>query len=206
MLDLTADRIFNCDETSLPLSPEAGAVLAEKGARSVYQVTDDSKQNLTVLSVYSAAGVRAPPMIMYSYKESIPVNIADKIPEDWGVGNSDTGWQTAETFYEFMTNVFTPWLQKQDIQLPVLFYLDNHSSHLSPPLVSFNRENQIELVGLLPNSTHITQPLDIAFFHPFKSEWKRTLPKWKNARNISRIKKEDIPTVMKETLDNMKNE
>lgn len=204
--DLGPDRIFNCDETSLPLSPEADTVLAEKGAPNVYKVTDDSKECITLLSTYSASGKRAPPMVMFKYQDKIPKNIIDNLPEDWSAGNSDTGWQTGDTFYEYIANVFAPWLEKEKIQLPVVMYLDNHSSHLTPPLVSFCREKQIELIGLLPNSTHLIQPLDIAFFHPLKIEWRRTLPKWKFARNIHRLKKEMIPLVIKETLDNMKGE
>lgn len=30
-----------------------------------------------------------------------------------------------------------------------------------------------------PNSTHLTQPLDVAFFRPLKAKWKRELDAWK---------------------------
>lgn len=206
LLDISGEHIFNTDETSVPLSPESNTVLAEKGAPSVYHITDDSKKNISLLSTYSASGKRAPPMVLYYYKGKVPKKIIENLPEDWGVGLSDNGWQTGETFFEYIANVYCPWLEKEKIQLPVIMYLDNHSSHLTPPLFSLCREKQIELIGLIPNSTHIYQPLDIAFFKAFKSEWRTTLPKWKNARNIFRLKKEDIAVVIKETLDNMKSE
>ena len=49
-------------------------------------------------------------------------------PDEWGIGKSDSGWMKADTFYEYMMNVFEPWL-RQITDLPVLFFVDGHSSH-----------------------------------------------------------------------------
>jgi len=113
---------------------------------------------------------------------------------------------TAETFYEYVTNVFYPWLLKEGTEFPVILYLDNHSSHVNIPLVHFCREKQIEIIALHPNSTHIMQPLDIAYFHPLKKIWKKTVLKWKNTTGFEQLKKENFPKVLKLTLDNFKNE
>ncbi|XP_046593914.1 uncharacterized protein LOC124294094 [Neodiprion lecontei] len=172
LLNIPASRIFNCDESSILLCPDAESVLAEKGSRAVYKIVDGGKESLTVLFTYRADGTRAPPMLMYSYKKSIPKKIVENTPTGWGLGVSDSGWMTTETFYEYITNVFYPWLLEEKTEFPVILYMDNHSSHLNLPLVTFCREKQIELVMLPPNSTHIMQPLDISFFHPFKETWK----------------------------------
>jgi len=55
---------------------------------------------------------------------------------------------------EYITNIFYPWLVEQKTEFPVILYMDNHSSHLNLPLVTFCREKQIELTILPPNSTH----------------------------------------------------
>ncbi|XP_044596677.1 uncharacterized protein LOC123273337 [Cotesia glomerata] len=112
---------------------------------------------------------------------------------------------TTETFYEYITNVFYPWLVQENTQFPVILYMDNHSSHLNLPLVTFCREKQIELIMLPPNSTHIMQPLDTSFFHPFKETWKKSVPKWKSQQRVTHIKKEDFPLALQFTLQNMKN-
>ncbi|CAD6208597.1 GSCOCG00012747001-RA-CDS [Cotesia congregata] len=204
--NISPTRIFNCDESSLLLCPDAESVLAEKGSRAVYKIVDGGKEALTVLFMYRADGVRGPPMLMYSFKKTVPKKIVDNTPTGWGIGLSDNGWMTTETFYEYITNVFYPWLVEQQTEFPVVLYMDNHSSHLNLPLVSFCREKQIELVMLPPNSTHIMQPLDISFFRPFKDSWKKYVPKWKNQEGVAQIKKENFPLVLKFTLDNMKNE
>lgn len=206
LLNISPTRIFNCDESSILLCPDAVSVLAEKGSRAVYKIVDGGKEALTVLFMYRADGTRAPPMLMYSYKKSVPKKIDDNTSTGWGIGVSDSGWMTTETFYEYITNVFYPWLVKEKTEFPVVLFMDNHSSHLNLPLVSFCREKQIELVMLPPNSTHIMQPLDISFFHPFKETWKKSVPKWKNQQGVTNIKKEDFPLVLKFTLDSMKDE
>lgn len=35
------------------------------------------------------------------------------------------------------------------------------------------QENQVELLCLPPNSTHMLQPLDVAVFHKFKGEYSK---------------------------------
>ena len=69
---------------------------------------------------------------------------------------------TAETFYEYITNIFYPWLVKNNISFPVVLYGDGHSSHVTIPLVKFCKSVQIELIALYPNATHIIQPLDVS--------------------------------------------
>lgn len=169
LFDVSASRIFNCDETNVQLCPKSGKVITCRGARTVYKIVDAlEKESVTVLFTYNAEGTRAPSMILYKYAEGIPVSVVEHVPADWGIGNSDTGWMTTETFYEYITNVFYPWLVKKNIQLPILLYLDGHSSHVTMPLVTFCRSHGIELFSLLPHSTHVLQPLDVAFFHAYK--------------------------------------
>lgn len=141
-------------------------------------------------------------MIMYKYVSNhIPKKILENCPNGWGIGNSENGWMTSETFYEYIANVFHPWLLKQDIVFPIVLYLDGHSSHVTMPLVSFCRDKQIEVIALYPNATHVIQPLDTSLFHPFKEIWRKIVPKWKIDNDSLRLKKEDFPTVLNLALE-----
>lgn len=62
---------------------------------------------------------------------------------------------TAEAFYEFMADIFHPWLIKENITLPVIMFVDGHKSHLSMQLSQFCEKNGIVLVALFPNATHL---------------------------------------------------
>jgi len=52
---------------------------------------------------------------------------------------------------------------------------DNLSSHLSNEVIRLSEKHSIDFIFLPPNSTHLTQPLDVAFFRPLKGAWKNVL-------------------------------
>ncbi|XP_050299728.1 uncharacterized protein LOC126738432 [Anthonomus grandis grandis] len=91
-------RIFNVDETGFQICPSTGKVFAGKG-------------------------MTAPPMIIYPYKR-IPEKIAVTVNPNWGIGRSDNGWMTSDTFYDYIKNMFYPYLVENNIQLPLVLFLD----------------------------------------------------------------------------------
>lgn len=117
----------------------------------------------------NALGMKAPTEIVFKY-ERIPKSFCNKVPKSWGIERSETGWMTGATFYGYVTNVFLPWLIRNNIKLPVLLYLDGHASHLTLQLSLFCSENGIELIALFPNATQAIQPLDRGVFRPQKTE------------------------------------
>lgn len=86
-----------------------------------------------------------------------------------------------------MANVFYPWLIEKKIQLPVILFLDGHVSHLTYHLSMFCKDKGIHMIAFYPNSAHIQQPLDVAFFGPLKKEWAKEVHDW-------RMKSQDLLT------------
>lgn len=200
------NRIFNADETAFFLNPKPGKVLAVKGSKTVYTTAGgDEKQNLTVLLTANSEGELAPPMIVYRYVR-IPQSIANVMPPEWAIGRSDNGWMTQETFYEYITNIFEPWLTKKQIQRPVVFFLDGHTSHISLPLSKFCVAKQIELIALLPNATHLLQPMDVAVFHTLKASWRQKVAEWRMDNNGKQVEKHDFPLALRKVLDTLKQD
>ena len=207
LVSVHPSRIYNCDETNIQLMPKPAKVLTKKGASTVYKIVDGGKkESLTALFMYNAEGTRAPPMLVFKYKESAPKSIVKDFPSEWGLGISDHGWMTTETFYEYVSNVFYPWLLKNQIEFPVILYLDGHSSHVTLPLVKFCREKKLKIISLYSNATHILQPLDIALFHPFKEIWKKTVAKWKVENGTINIKKDQFAIVLQKALQSFSEE
>lgn len=172
-------RIFNADEAAFFLNPKGNKVLFTRGEKCVYSVVNvDEKECLTVMMTCNAAGVVAPPMVVFQY-ERIPQDIVDSINPLWGIGKSENGWMTSAVFYEFVTNIFHPWLLQEKIPLPVLLFVDGHISHLSLHTSHFCENNGIILVALYPNSTHIIQPMDVAIFRTLKGSWKEEVHEWR---------------------------
>ena len=56
-------RIFNCDETGLPLCPKSLKVV---GHKTLNYVTGNSKSQITVLACTSAAGFAIPPFVIFA--------------------------------------------------------------------------------------------------------------------------------------------
>ncbi len=193
-------RVFNADETAFYFSPKEKKVLAEKGSKIVHSVSgNNDKENITTLICANAAGEMPPPMIVFKY-ERVPLIVAKSVPKTWGIGRSDNGWMTCATFYEYMANVFIPWLRKSGIKLPVIFFVDGHVSHLSLHLSKLCQENGIELIALYPNSTHILQPMDVSAFHPLKTIWYEVVTEFRVKENGRRIFLHEFPGLLKQTL------
>ena len=110
---------------------------------------------------------------------------------------------TTESFHEFFTNIFYPWLHKQNIEFPVIFNMHNHNSYIKISVVELAREKTIEVIELIPSSTHIMQPLDISFFRPCKVAWQKAVIKSKARRNVIKLKKEFIGEVIEQALNIM---
>jgi len=85
-----------------------------------------------------------------------------------GVAVSETGWSNTEIFKEYMVGHFLKHVQRSDPAQPILLLLDGHSTHTSLHMVHWAMEHNIHLFVLPAHTSHITQPLDVAVFGPFK--------------------------------------
>ncbi|XP_063622933.1 uncharacterized protein LOC134795010 [Cydia splendana] len=128
--------------------------------------------------------------------------VVQNAPEGWGLGKTDKGWMTGEAFYEYIGNVFIPYLKEKEIALPVILFLDGHKSHLTMHLSTLCRENGIIVVALVPNTTHMMQPLDVAVFFPLKQKWRKLVKKWRIENDGKDITKFNLPTALHSLLVN----
>lgn len=58
-------------------------------------------------------------------------------------------------------------------------FLDGLKSHLTYHLSLLCSQNEIILIVIPPNTTHVMQPLDVAVFHPVKDCWAETVHSWR---------------------------
>lgn len=83
---------------------------------------------------------------------------------------------------------------------------DNLSSHINIEVLRLCKENNIKLIALPPNTTHLLQPLDVAYFRPMKGAWRKVLKEWKETAAESRctsVPKDQFPTLLKKLWDNL---
>ena len=161
-------RIYNCDETGLPLNPKCLKIVDEKGAKNPSYVTGESKTQITVLACTSAAGYAIPPFVIFPRKSLNPALTKGEVPGTL-YGLTGNGWMNRELFYHWLTHHF---LLYAPATRPVLLLLDGHSSHYCPEAVRIAAENKVIIFALPPNTTHISQPLDRSCFAPLKMAWR----------------------------------
>ena len=58
---------------------------------------------------------------------------------------------------------------------------------------------------LPPNSTHLTQPLDVAIFGPVKRIWRAVLQDWRvaNPKGAATLPKEVFPNLLRKTIERL---
>lgn len=201
LLDIDGTRKYNCDETAFLLNPEGGTVLTQKGEKTVYSHVHDDKECLATLVCGNAAGQLVPSLAMFPYKR-LPTNIASSMPKGWGIGHSDNGWMTGEKFYEYIANVFHP-LLVENVQFPVVLFVDGHCSHLTFPLSQLCREKNIEIIALYPNATHILQPMNVAVFRPLKSAWAKVVLQWRLDQDGERLRRDQFAPLLDKALNDV---
>ncbi|XP_062700983.1 uncharacterized protein LOC134285044 isoform X2 [Aedes albopictus] len=196
-------RIFNLDETAFQLVVKNQKCLAPKEMRHLHTVyANNDKESYTGLFTACADGRLLPPLVLFPYKRRIPAEISLSAPHDWGVDKTDSGWMTGQAFFQFLKTIFQPWLVRENIQLPVVLFVDGHKSHTTLMTTEFCTENQIILVALYPNTTHLTQPLDVSFFGPLKKYWQEQILKYRKKYGMIPITKPQICPLIKEALLN----
>lgn len=200
------EQIFNLDETAVRTVPTKEVVLAGCGEKYVHaKVGNSDKESYTALFGANAAGQLTPTLVLYPYKSRIPGEIWQKLPEGWSAGKTESGWMNRDTFYLFLRDVLHPWLVEQKIQFPVVLFLDGHKSHVSPQTTEFCSAKNMILICLPPNSTQVTQPLDVSFFRAFKNHWNQVLVNWRTDTSGEVLPRKEIAPLMKRAVDRMDN-
>lgn len=114
---------------------------------------------------YSASGSCVPPHFIFIGKKRIGENILTGAPSSSAVSISESGWMSEELFYgwiQFFARSIPP-------KRPAILIVDNHESRFSLRIIEFCIQDNIRLVLLPPNATHIMQVGDVAVHAPFKS-------------------------------------
>ena len=115
--------------------------------------------------------------------------------------STKSGWFAGIAFEEWFFSIVITFFKKK---LGVKVLLNNNlSSHISPKVIEACEENEIKLVCLAPNSTHITQPLDVAFFKTLKAAWCKIITECKDSaagRTKTSLDKQHFPELLNKLL------
>ena len=193
--NLTADQIWNCNETGLNTDMTAKKVFIPKGKKDSHLKSPTAgKTSYSVLACGSASGRILPPFTVYKGK-NLYAQWTKNGPPNAGYGCSESRWIHDANFESWFAAVFVPALK--DTPKPVLLTYDGHNSHLTYKTIKIAQENNVIIMCLPPHTSQCLQPLDVGFFHPFKMIWKDELKNWARASKYKPVTKAVFPTLLK---------
>ncbi|XP_065653039.1 uncharacterized protein LOC136080350 [Hydra vulgaris] len=194
--------IFNLDETGLRTDPTAGKIFVRKTSKTAYYIAPScGKSMYTVLFCGSANGQCLLPFVVYK-----AIHLYDAWcqngPENAMYGVTKTGWMEDYIFESWIDRFI---IHVKDFEKPVLLLCDGHNSHITYSTVKKALDNHIILLCLPPNTSHALQPLDVGFFAPLKSHWKKILKDWLRESRHKNVDKSVFPTLLKALISKIDN-
>ncbi|XP_033102406.1 jerky protein homolog-like [Anneissia japonica] len=191
--NIDPENIYNYDETNVTDDP---------GSTRVERVQEHSKMAISLMMCGNAAGTLLPPFVVYK-AQNLYENWVARGPAGVKYAATKSGWFDMETFERWFFEIFIPHTaDKPGVKVLVR---DNLASHFSVDVVNKAKEANIYFTSLPPNTTHLTQPLDVAFFRPAKIMWKSILDKWRvESRLQGTIPKEIFPSLLLSLLNQLK--
>jgi len=146
--------------------------MVKRGTKYPNKICNSSKTSISLMISGSASGELLPPYVVY--RSNCMWNTwTEGGPKGARYSNTPSGWFDGLTFEEWFISLMLPRLKKLDGKKVLIG--DNLSSHISVKVFEECQENNIAFVCFPPNSTHLTQPLDVAFFRPMKCAWRQIL-------------------------------
>ena len=136
-------------------------------------VADGTKQSFTLLVCCNAAGKILPPFTLYK-AQALDIAWMQGGVEGAGYGVSSSGWMFDHNFEGWIEKIFVPYVLENCHGLPVLLSYDGHNSHITYRTIVLARANRITILCLPPNTSHVTQTLDVGVFRSLKVEWKKS--------------------------------
>ena len=101
-------------------------------------------------------------------------------PEGTKFNRSVSGWFNEGIFECFFNDMLLPRMKNQDGTKVMIG--DNLSSHISELVICRCQKYNIRFICLPPNSTHMTQPLEVAYFKPLKVAWRKILNEFRKTK------------------------
>jgi hypothetical protein len=192
-MGIEADRIYNMDESSLPLVHKYNKIIAEKGKKVIGGITSaDRGKCVSVVCCFSAIGHYLPPWLIYARKKWNPLLLNDSSQHIVGKV-SDKGWMTTQLFKEwfefFLLHV------RPSVERKVLLIMDGHSSHKSLEVILKAKENNVILLCIPAHTSHKLQPLDKSFFGPMKMFYNNECRLWMKSHYSLPIKEANVANI-----------
>ena len=173
---VTANNIWNMDETGVTTVQKTGKIIARRGMKRVGAMTSEERGKLVTIAVtVSAGGNSIPPFFVFP-RARMNADLLKYAPMGLDGVAALSGWMQQVHFLKYMQH-----FQKNarcSKSYPSILILDNHCSHLSVEALDFAYDNGIHMLSLPPHCSHRLQPLDVSIFKPLKTYFNSKVSDW----------------------------
>lgn len=189
-------KIWNADETGFNMGSNKSKVIGPTRRDLGVPHISFGKQRLTVMFCGSASGQMMPPFLVYPEPKPRGYNPLSGSIDGTDLAYTKKGWMDRATFSKFIYHFD----RYAGVERPVLLLFDSVSSHVDHDVFLKAISKGIELYRILPNATHLMQPLDKGVFGPLKSKWHLTTRKYTRENPGKAIGKENFAVKLSETF------
>ncbi|CAG5047276.1 unnamed protein product [Parnassius apollo] len=196
--DIPAGNILNFDETNLSDDPGLRKCIFKRGTKHPERIINASKSAVSIMFSGTADGNCLPPYVVYK-ADHLWSSWCENGPKNARYNRTKSGWFDMICFDDWFKSIVVPWANSLDgVKLMIG---DNLASHLSVETIQICQSKNIRFVFLPKNATHLTQPLDVAFFRPMKRYWREILTNYKATYSTaSTINKCHFPQLLQELM------
>ena len=196
-------NIGNLDETFIRFDLKSRKVIAERNAKSVYQLSSivgDQLEHITVVAFVTTNGECFSPLFIFKGSAGISRAVVKNVKEFDGnaqVCVTPNGWIDDNSFVQAMCIFLHQLHVKRQFEQHgwFLLCLDGHSSHKQLEIAKLCREYKVELLVLPPHCSHIVQPLDLSCFSVLKKGIQKAFSDALSASQV--VMRSDVPLIIK---------
>ena len=193
-------KIWNIDETSVPLLHKPARILGKTGAKNIPGRVGNNRENVSVLACINAAGGDIPPLVIVkgkTYKSLLAYNTQEGVPG------------SAYTFQEraWMEDVLGEmWFKDHFLKYcgperPQIIILDSHSSHETLGLIDAAIAEDIVLLAFPPHTTQWLCPLDKTVFGPLSRQYSNVCTEFMASSPNNIVNKWEWPKLFKQAYE-----
>ena len=157
------------------------------------------KGGITTVILVNAEGDSVEPMIILKRERLNEEQFKDSIRDEQGslvqftLAKTDNGWISVKVLYEYLVNTFDKWLDEKNIKRPVIVFSDCHETRSNHILAHRLTEIKVILITFVPNTTHMSQPVDVSLFRKVKREWGQYLTEFTRKYPVVSVNANNFP-------------
>ena len=165
-------RIWNADEIRLSTAQKNGSVkvIGVKGSRNVMSTTSSNRQWMTIMVCSNALGYSIPNLYIFTGVRVREDYVGD-CEQGAKMAMQENGWITEEIFLGWLDHFRESVPRGVSQEFKHLLLVDGHKTHMTLVVVTKAACLGIDIALLPPHTTHRLQPLDVAVFKSFKTNF-----------------------------------